>query len=347
MKNKTEHIDFDQSKEINKINENNLILSPIINDNLTKSDNLSKKSDWKLLKDYSYHFIYNIDELWEIIKSLMNNSKNELITIKKTSIILRIGNIYEGKILDIFEFKAKINKLKLFSEKKLIEWIFNIDNREDFKIKIILYKVTEDNSTIIFLKTKFIYLYGDNAIFKIKRKIDGNIFFKNIEKIIKNKCIYLSQYESGILLGNLEEIWDIITDNSKLVLIAPNNKCFVPFNINKVKIGGISLINLRINNVDGYLEIQLDSKENKPNWNEWSFSYSIIGGEPFKIVKQTVLVQLIKINKYETQLSIYTKIYGKITKEMLKNLSDKKKYVISSLKDYFENFSTPMNSILE
>lgn len=91
----------------------------------------------------------------------------------------------------------------------------------------------------------------------------------------------------------------------------------------------------------------MDSKENKPNWNEWSFSYSIIGGEPFKIVKQTVLVQLIKINKYETQLSIYTKIYGKITKEMLKNLSDKKKYVISSLKDYFENFSTPMNSILE
>ena len=30
---------------------------------------------------------------------------------------------------------------------------------------------------------------------------------------------------------------------------------------------------------------------------------------------------------------------------MLKQLSEKKKFVIASLKDYFENFSTPQNNV--
>ena len=115
----------------------------------------------------------------------------------------------------------------------------------------------------------------------------------------------------------------------------------------KTKIGEICLIDIRIKNIDGYIEIKLNSKENQHNWNEWSFSYSIIGGEPFNIAKQTVFVQLTKINKYETQLSVYTKIYQKITMQMLKNLSEKKKYVILSIKDYFENFSTPQNLIID
>ena len=331
----------DISKEISRINkiiENNFSIDSILDQSQNKEENISKKFDWKLLKDYSYHFIQNINRIWEIINSLMNNSQNDLIIINSESNFLKPGDNLKGKILNIFEFKAKVIKLQNFSEKRIIELIFYIGNRADFKLKIILYKVTEDNSTILYLKIKYIPSNKENIIFKIQEKYTEFDFVKNIETIIKKESIYLTQYESGIILGTVEEIWDILTDNSKLVLIAPNNDCFVPININKEKKGEICLINLRIKNIDGYLEIKLDSKENQPNWNEWSFSYSIIGGEPFKIAKQTVFVQLIKINKYETQLSVFTKIYQKITMQMLKNLSEKKKYVILSIKDYFENF---------
>ena len=328
----------DISKEIspiNKIIESNF---QIVDKLPNKEENISTKFDWKLLNDYSYHFIQNIERIWKIINSLMNSSQDDLIIINNISNFLKPGDNLEGKILNIFEFKAKIIKLKIFSEKKIIELMFFTGNREDFKLKIILYKVTEDNSTILYLKIKYIPSNKETILFKIQEKYTGLDFIKNIEKIIKKESIYLTQYESGIILGTIEEIWDILTDNSKLVLIAPNNDCFVPININKAKKGEIYLINLKIKNIEGYLEIKLDSKENQSNWNEWSFSYSIIGGEPFRIAKQTVLVQLIKINKYETQLSVFTKIYQKITMQMLKNLSEKKKYVILSIKDYFENF---------
>ena len=48
-----------------------------------------------------------------------------------------------------------------------------------------------------------------------------------------------------------------------------------------------------------------------------------------------------KINKEETQLSVFTKIHDPVNNEMFKHLSQKKKYVIHSLKDYFENFYCP------
>ena len=42
---------------------------------------------------------------------------------------------------------------------------------------------------------------------------------------------------------------------------------------------------------------------------------------------------------------MFTKIYEKIPIEMCKMLSQQKKYVISSIKDYFDNFSTVQDEI--
>lgn len=345
-RNDNEEEESKEIEEINKIIENNLKLETTINKSINESDNnLIKKYDWKILHDHPYHFKQNIEEILEIIKYLINNSQLNIINFKSSSNFWNVGSIFEGKILETYKFTAKIIKFKIFEELKKIEWIFYVENGEDFRLKINLHKVTEDNSTVLHLTTKYISLIGGNFIFNLKEKCFGSDFIKNIEKKLKKESIHATQYESGILLGTLEEIWDIITDNSKLVLIAPNNECFIPMNINKVKVGDISLIPMKIKNIEGYIEVKLDLKENKQDWNEWSFSYSILDGEPFKIIKQTVFVKLTKINKYETQISVYTKIYDEISLKMFKSLEQKKKYVISSLKDYFENFCSPENDI--
>lgn len=345
-KNSKEEEEAKEIEEINKIIENNLKLETAINKNLNEIDNnLIKKYNWKILEDHTYHYNQNIETVWEIIKSLKKNSQFNIIRINNCSDFCTIGAIYEGKIFDIYKFKAKIIKLKIFSEIKKIELFFYVEYGENFRLKINLHKVTEDNSTVIQVKSKYIPSIGENFIYKLKEQSFGLELIKDIEAKIKKDSIYLSQYESGILCGTMEEIWDILTDNSKLVLIAPNNECFIPININKVKAGEICNIPMKTKNIEGYLEVKLDLKENKENWNDWLFSYSILGGEPFKIIKQTVLVHLIKINQYETQLSVFTKIYDKINMKMFKCLEQKKKYVISSLKDYFENFSSPKNDI--
>lgn len=336
--------DIDQ---INKLVENKLKLETEINEKINDSENFVKKSDWKILDDSTYSFKQNIERVWEAIKSI--NFKFILehypIIFKTGSNIYDVGNIFEGKLYNSYEFNAKVIKEKIFSDIKKIEWLFFIGNGEDFRIKLKLYKVTEDNSTVINIKIRYIPSNGENVIIKILEKFKINKYFKDIEKKLKKESVRFYQYESGIILGNMEEIWDILTDNTKLVSIAPNNSCFVPININNVKAGDISKVPMSVRNIDGFLEIKLDLKENKEGWNKWAFGYSILGGGPFKIIKQTVQVELTKINKYETQLSVFTKIYENIDMKMVKHLSEKKKYVIASFKDYFENFSTPLNDI--
>ena len=332
--------------EIAKIIENNLKLETTINKSLNESSNdIIKKYDWSILEDHSFHFEQSIETVWEIIQSFMNNSQLDLITIKNCSNFCTLGAVYEGEIFHNYKFKAKVIKLNIFTEIKKIEWIFYVENGGDFRLKIKLHKVTEDNSTVIHLKSRNISSIGENFIYELKEKSFGLELIKNIEEKLKKDSKYLSQYESGILLGTMEEIWDIITDNSKLVLIAPNNDCFIPVNINKYKEGEFLIIPFKIKNIEGYLEGKLNLKQNKEDCNQWQFSYSILGGGPFKIIKQTMFVNLIKINKNETHLSIFTKIYDKINVKLFKCLEQKKKYVIASLKNYFEYFSSPKNDI--
>ena len=336
--------------QINKIIENNLKLEMAINEKLEETKESIKKHDWKVFGDFTHHFRQNIERVWDVIKSmdyvfLLNNSQNYPIIFKKGSNIYNQGNIFEGKLFNEYEFKAKVIKEKVFSDIINIEWLFYLGNGEGFRLKMTLYKVTEDNSTVIYTKTKYIPSSGESFILKIKEKFNEKDFVKTIEKLLKKEKVFFCQYESGLILGDLKEIWDILTDPTKLALVAPNNNCFVPININNVKVGDISKIGMSIKSIDGFLEIKLDLKEQKEGWNKWVFGYSILGGGPFKVVKQAVMVQLTRINKYETQLSVFTKILETINMKMLKQLSEKKKYVIASLKDYFENFSTPQNNV--
>lgn len=341
------------TKEIEELNldiEHKLKLEITINKNLEDAENFKKeKNQWKLLEDKTYYFKQNIERIWDSIKTLdflfiINNSENYPFIIKKGSNVWNIGNIFEGKLFDIYETNSKVIKQKLNLEFKKTEWIFFLGNGEIFTLKLNLYKITEDNSTVLNMIIKYIPSYGENIINKIKEKINDINFSKYIEEMLKNDPVYLYQYESGIIQGNMGEIWDILIDYSKLALIAPNNRCFAPVNINNLKIGEITKIPLKIKNIEGNLEIKLDLKEKKVGYNDWAFGYSILGGGPFKTTKQTFFVKLTRINKQEAQICIFTKIYEKIPLEVCKYLSQQKKYVISSIKDYFENFSVYNNN---
>ena len=348
---KLEDEDEDEIKEIEKLNmdvANKLKLEMAINENLEDAENYIKKNSWKALIDNNFFFKQNIERIWDIVKTLdfifnVNNSNPFLM--KRGNNIWNLGNIFEGKLFENYEFNSKVIKLKLECDFKSIEWIFFLGTGDNFRLKLNLYKVTHDNTTVLNIKMKSIPLKEDSIVNQIKEKIKENNWEKSINEIIKKDKVFVYQFESGIIEANMEDIWDIIIDYSKVALIAPNNKCFVPVNINNLKVGEITNIPMRIKNVEGYLELKLDLKENKKGWNDWVYGYSILGGGPFRTAKQSFFVKLTKINKQETQLCLFTKIYETIPLEMCKFLSQQKKYVISSIKDYFENFSSFQNDI--
>jgi hypothetical protein len=340
--------DEDELNEIDELNrdiENNMKLEAKINENIYKSEEFLQKNDWKGFADMTYHFKQNIERVWNSLKDfetlLITNDINHYpCIIKKGSNTWSVGNIFEGKFFGLYEFHAKVLKEKNFPELKAIEWIFFLENGEICKVKFKLYKVTDDDSCVLNMVNKYASKFGDKLL-NIYNNIGKRALFQKIENMLEKQPIDLYQYESGIIPGRMEDIWEILTDNSKLVTVAPDNKCFVPININNVNVGEVVNVNMNIKGIEGIIEIKLDLKEEKRGWNKWIFAYSILGGKPFKIYRQSVYVQLTKINKSETQLSVFTKIFDAISNDIFKQLSRKKKYVIHSLKDYFENFYSP------
>lgn len=345
--------DNDESMELDELNkdiENNLKLETKINKNIDNIEQFLTKNDFKILVDRTYHFKHNIKRVWNIIKNfefflILNDSNHYPCIIKKGSNTWTKGNIFEGKFFALYKFHAKVIKEKNYPEFKKSEIIFYLENGEIFSKQMTLYKVTNDDSCVLNWISKDIPKFGENIISQIKSKFKGLELFKKIDNMLEKQPIDLYQYESGIIPGKMEEVWEVLTDNSKLITIAPNNKCFVPINVNNAKVGEILNIPFNIQGTEGTLELKLDLKEEKKGWNKWIFGYSILGGQPFKVLKQSVYVQLTKINKIETQLSVYTKIDDPINNDLFKHLTLKKKYVINCLKNFFENSGKNNNDI--
>ena len=52
----------------------------------------------------------------------------------------------------------------------------------------------------------------------------------------------------------------------------------------------------------------------------------------------TVIIQLTKINDNESQLVFILKFFELVSNQQFKEITDKQKYLLFSIKDYFENF---------
>ena len=336
--------DSNEVDEILKDIETKLKFESFIDKNLLNAEKFLKKDDWRIILNLSHYFHQNIERVWpyfqtfDKFKAIFNL---EHLIIKNGTKENIVGNLFEGAYYD-YNFRAKLLKFKNSCEFKKIKWIFYFDNNEIFKIKINLYKVTSDNSTVLDYIISYVPKLGQSILEQVLPELNNNQIFKNVEEAIQKQFNALYQYESCLIQGSPEEIWNILSDNSKLVLIAPNNECFLPININDKKVGETFEIKMNINDKESNIEVKLDLLRKKMG-NKWIFCYTILGGKPFNILKQSLFVQLTKINNNETQLSISTKIYENINSEMIIYLSNKKKYVLTSLKDYFLNFYTPLN----
>ena len=68
---------------------------------------------------------------------------------------------------------AKLLKHQNSNEFKKIDWIFYLENNEIFKIKVKLYKITYDNSTVIDLKITYVPKLGQNNLDQLIPEINN------------------------------------------------------------------------------------------------------------------------------------------------------------------------------
>lgn len=324
----------------NNNNNNNTIMS-----NSHIEENPKPKKKWQFLEEDTYHFKQDIERVWILtsnfdILTLISNRGHYPCVMVKGNDTNNEGNEFKGNLFGVLPFLARVEKCVNLPEIKKVTWKFSV-KAQHFFIKLSLFKVTEDGSTVLFWKAKFentklIEFIGEKVI-----KNRQNDLFKTIDQMLESEPINLFQYESAIISGKFEDIWDMLMDFGKVNAIAPNNNCLPCINLKNFKQGEKVSVPFTNEGNKGIFDLKIDIKDERPGWNKWIDVFTVSGGSPKKFPKHTIIMQLTKINKTENQLSISTKFHDAVSTEKIKELTQRKKYLLSSFKDYFDNFYSP------
>ena len=307
------------------------------------------KIKWKGNNQNSYHFKQDIERVWLFVKSfdlitLINNKGHYPCICTKGSNTWKVGNEFKGNLFSKHPFIARVEKSESYPEIKKIKWLMFINRKEYIKIIFELFKVTENNTCVLIWK---MLTENTENLGCLKMKETQNVLedgiFKKIEKILESEPINLFQFESGIIGGKMKDIWNLITDFNKLTAIAPNNNCLPNINIGNMKTGEKKTTYGNCNGKSYEIDITLEYKDERPGWNKWLFVLLISGGISKSHPKHTVIIELTKINEEECQLIFVSKFHDSIDTKQFQDISKRKKYLLYSLKDYFDNFYSPIN----
>ena len=289
-------------------------------------------------RQYTYHFKQSPDRVWLILRdisiiSLITSIENYHPINTKGIENYIVGSEFIGIILGKFPYTGKVLKVMEIPGYKKIKYGIQLQNGGYLILKIEVLKVTEDNTAIAIITVKINQIFKENIEIFNEKTFNEN--FKKIEKEIQKSLIDIIQYESGIIRGSMQDIWDFSTNPNNLKKIAPlieldGDEEFIQPNI------GDNLI-IYCNNHTEKIYIKVLVMDKKENWNKWIYIIQILGGEP-KIPMQKIILELTKINQTDCQLSLLNKFDEPISNEIIQKLCEQKKYVIKSIKDYLENY---------
>ncbi len=287
---------------------------------------------------FTYHFKLPFEKMWLIIRdisvySLITSIENYHPINTKGIENYIVGSEFIGIILGKFPYNGKVLKVIEIPGYKKIKYCIQLQNGGYLILKIEVLKVTEDNTAIAIITVKINQIFKENIEIFNEKTFNEN--FKKIEKEIQKSLIDIIQYESGIIRGSMQDIWDFSTNPNNLKKIAPlieldGDEEFIQPNI------GDNLI-IYYDNHSKKIYIKVIVLDKKENWNKWIYIIQILGGEP-KIPMQKILLELTKINQSECQLLLLNTFDEPISNEIIQKICEQKKYVIKSIKDYLENY---------
>ena len=290
----------------------------------------------ELLENIQYTYIlkYSIERIWILIKnisilSLIGGQKCNPIYINGNNNL--IGSEFIGLFIEKYPYNGKIDKMLEIPGYKKIKWIFNFENGGLLHLKIELFKVTEDNTTVSIISCKNNKI--SDEIMKIINEKKQK-YYETIETILQESVIDLIQYESGIISGSMEDIWEFVTNITKLKMIAPLINFDGNEDIKIIKYCAILICKLDNNTKQITIKVLVINKNEK--WNKWVYILQLLKNQ--HIPSQKLIVELTKINQKDCQLSILNKFDEYADNDYIQQISKKKKYIINSIKDYLENY---------
>ena len=305
----------------------------------------------KKKEDYNVEYVVTLNHIMERVWYVLRDASisTSLFPNKCCPLIVRPGsntwtvnNEFYGKVPIFGDFIGKCIKVESFPQMKQIKWELRPKNKKylPFTFKYKLFKITQKESTVFLMKIHFISSDSYQNFLNDKIQIDKiwEEYTSNINKILNASPLNLFQFEAGVISSSMNDIWGFFTDLSQLKKIAPliPLECDGPNN-NLASPPG-TIIKMSMNNGQNYFYVKTVRHFNRPNWNKWILVFDVFGGEP-SVPYQTCMINITKINYEECQISNLHDFKEPATMEYMKYLSDTKKYIIASVKDYLENYN--------
>lgn len=302
---------------------------------------------FKKVIEYSYLFKHSINRLWVILRdagatSLLLPEHHFPLIITKGKETWSIGTEFYGKTTEFGEYFGKVTKVKNFPQHKKLTWDLTCPSKMmPFRFETHLYKVEEEEESTVILQ-KLTFFEQNSYSYFIERqhayeKMISDLHSK-INVMLEQSSLNLFQYEGGVIYSSIEKIWELITDLTKLKKIAPLIKLDCDNSDNNYSQTVGEEVKLSVDNHKGYYIVKTLKFDRRPNWNKWIFCYSVSPGVP-KIPKQIVYISLSKISENECQVSFFHDFKEFGSNDYIKALTNQKKYVIKSIKDYLENYN--------
>ena len=311
------------------------------NNNNNKKSFLIYEASYQSIHDTNrlFNFIKNIDFLLMLDKSIHHIPIN--IIGKDT---FTVGNIFKGILFNSFPYVCKVLKYINSNKLKKIKWEITTKSIKNlikiFQLIIKFYKVTDDNSTIIYVKIKSLNSnIEDQKLFKKNCDCIFNGLIIKIENALSNSNKDLIQIESGIISASMEDIWYFLVNIKELKKIAP----LIPFdNINLTELNVEKIYEIYFEKKI-LIKIQIQFIDKKIGWNNWNLVFKIFDDE-HKIGANVFIIKLYKINSNECQVFLIQSFLEPVQQNIIKKISDFKIYVINSIKDYLENYKSNNNN---
>ena len=291
----------------------------------------------------SYVSEENIDRCWIFISNILKcvaPSAKIVINYKldKGSNTYTVGNEFSCYWIGISNNHYKCIESKNSYIIRKISWIINLDIGFSIRKTYLMYPITNDNKTLIKLNLELITENNEPINFEETKDYYYQLQYKMINKIIKvmdSSKEYHFIYESFIVNKNQIVCWNNMINLTKLeeVLSGKIGHNFI-CNGDPEKIG--TFWRCELNNEDKLIFIIIKNISKPKKRNTWKYCLETFGTQ-INNIRQTLEINIVKINNETSQISILIKYLEKINKELYDYKKERIKEVIPIIKTFINN----------
>ena len=309
-------------------------MSLTLNDNVQDEQRIQFLEVMKIIPE-------NINRVWYFARNaaltpILDPSFVSQITLTKGINTWTMGNEYQGYWIGVSDFKSKCIMVKNDTNEKIIEWRIDLSINLSFFKTIHLYKVTDNDTTL--LSTKMVQVISQDSISVFRedeKKFYVNLYTNLIVKLakyMKENESEISNYESCIVNQNPQRVFNFLINLNNAPLFGEYIAKRFEDNGNMI-IPGTFIKGIKDNNETVYLRIK--KVENDIKNSTWKFSIQTFGTNN-KLPKQEIELNVIRLNNNYCQISFLHIFEEIVERQNIYHLAKEKKSYLKRIKEYLE-----------